>query len=94
MAYDYTLDQYGANGYAFWMDLIAKDPIEFLHPNDSGVTVEITTHWDNVKPGGAIRVVVSIFELSPKEFRSRVPTATFLVFEDEHLKTWRPSDGS
>jgi hypothetical protein len=88
------LDQYCANGYAFWKDLIEKDPIEFSHPDDSGVTVEITTHWDNVKSGGAIRVVVSIFELSPKEFRSRVPTASFLVFEDERLKTWHPSDSS
>lgn len=91
-AYDYTLQRYGANGYAFWKDLIGSDPIEFLHPTDSGVTVELEPFWDEVRPGGAIRVSVSLFELRPQRFRVRVPCASFLVFEDEHIKSWHPSD--
>lgn len=66
VAYDDTLQRYGENGYAFWKDLVSKDPIEFLHPTDSGVTVELSSMWDNVRPGGAIRVLVSLFELRPR----------------------------
>jgi hypothetical protein len=72
-AYDYTLRRYGGNGYSFWKDLIGRDPIEFLHPADSEVTVELEPFWDEVRPGGAIRVSVCLFELKPERFRVRVP---------------------
>lgn len=38
---------------------------------------------------GAIRVLVSIFELEPTEFRTGVPTESFLVYQDQRIEPGR-----
>jgi hypothetical protein len=81
-AFDYVLKEYGSKGYLFWKDLIAKDAIVLTHPSDPNLQIEVSAMWDRVKPGGAIRVMVSTFELKPQRFRVRVPTKSLLVFED------------
>lgn len=88
-AIDYVLNRYGSNGYQFWKALIGSDELESPHPNDPGIIIEVSAMWDNVKPGGAIRVLVSLFELRPTRFRATIPTVSFLVFEDGRLKTFR-----
>jgi hypothetical protein len=81
-AFDHVLREYGSKGYLFWKDLIGKDAIVVTHPSDPTLQVEVSAMWDRVKPGGAIRVMVSTFELQPRRFRVKVPTKSLLVFEN------------
>jgi hypothetical protein len=81
-AFDYVLREYGSKGYLFWKDLIGKDAIVLTHPSGPNLQIEVSAMWDRVKPGGAIRVMVSTFELQPQRFRVKVPTKSLLVFED------------
>jgi len=81
----HVLERYGSRGYDFWRESIEKDPISLAHPNDPNLEIEIAAIWDRVKPGGAIRVLVSTFELRPRRFRFKVPTVSFLVFEDGRI---------
>jgi hypothetical protein len=88
----------GPRGYGFWKSLIVNDPILLCHPKDSGIEIEVSSHWDRATPSGAIRVVVSLFEMEPKPdpsgvTTSRVPTTSFLVFEDEHIDPLDEGDG-
>ena len=87
-AFDYVLKEYRSSGYSFWRELIGKDPLVLTHPKNAGVEIEVSSMWDRVKPGGAIRVIVSTFELRPERFRVRVPTASFLVYEDDRIETF------
>ena len=80
------MSEYGARGYAFWKALIGKDEMMLPHPIDPGLEIEVSAMWDAVKPGGAIRVIVSTFELKPTRFRVSVPTTSFLIFEDNTLR--------
>lgn len=86
----YVVREYGPRGYAFWRNLITGDPIFLRDPDDSGIEIEISSLWDHGSPVGSIRVVVSLFEavpvLSIGAYDPRVPTTSFLVFEDEHIE--------
>jgi hypothetical protein len=86
------MKEYGSKGYDFWTALIVGAAILLPHPNDPLVEIELSSFWDRVKPGGAIRVMISIFRLGPPEFRGRVPTASFLVTEDERIIEFRNLD--
>ena len=84
-----VIREYGPKGYGFWKSLIVNDPILLCNPDDSTIEIEISSLWDR-GTSGAIRVLVSLFEMDPKPDpsevpTSRVPTTTFLVFEDEHI---------
>jgi hypothetical protein len=85
-AREWVLAEYGSRGYDFWKAMIGKDEIMLPHPNDPGLEIGVSSMWDAVKPGGAIRVIVSTFELKPTRFRVSVPTTSFLVFEDNSLR--------
>ena len=89
-AKSHVIREHGLKGYGFWKNLIVDEPILLCHPDDLTVEIEISSHWDRATPGGAIRAVVSLFEIDPKpdlsgNQTSRVPTTSFLVFEDEHI---------
>jgi hypothetical protein len=87
-AFDYVSGEYGSNGYLFWEALISKDAIVLSHPSDSNLQIEVSAMWDRVTPGGAIRVMVSTFDLQPQRFRVKVPTKSLLVFEDGRVETF------
>jgi len=78
----HVLEEFRSQGYDFWREQIGKDPLMLAHPSDSNVQIEVTAMWDRVKPGGAVRVMVSTFEMQPKRNVFRVPTSSFLIFED------------
>lgn len=92
-AKSHVLREYGPRGYGFWKNFIVDEPIFLCHPNDSGIEIEISSFWDTVPPRGVIRVMVSILEMEPKHCSSRVPTSSFLVFEDEHIDPLDEGDG-
>lgn len=91
-ARDFAVAEYGRRGYLFWKHLIGRDEIRVRHPNNADVEVELLPVWDDVSPGGAIRVVVSVLELRPERFRVSVPTTSFLVFEDGSIKDWSAAE--
>ena len=86
-AKDHVLAEYRAKGYKFWQSMIGQDELMFPHPNDSLIEIGLSSLWDRVKPGGAIRVVVSIF--SRRKNPHPVPTTSFLVFEDESIDEFK-----
>ena len=88
-AKSHVIREHGLKGYGFWKNLIVDEPILLCHPDDSTIEIEISSLWDR-GTSGAIRVLVSLFEMDPKPDpsevpTSRVPTTSFLVFEDEHI---------
>ncbi len=89
-ATDRVLEQYGSMGHSFWRALTGRDPIVLPHPSDPNLKIEVSSMWDRVKPGGAIRVIVSTFELAPTRFTVMVPTTSFLVFENGRIETFGP----
>lgn len=84
-ARDYVLREYGSKEYAYWTALIGQDPILMAHPIDANARIEVESVWDGGRPGGAIRVLISVYEITPRKFRVRVPTVSYLVFEDGRL---------
>ena len=93
-AYDYVMREFRSKDYCFWQDMIAKDAIEIAHPGDPNLIIEVEPMWNSKKkPGCEIRVLISTFELKPTRFRTRVPTASFVIFEDNHIKEFEISSG-
>src|SRR5579862_9872819 len=84
-AREYVLREYGSKQHAYWTKLIGQDPIVMAHPKDANGRIEVEPIWDRGRPGGAIRVIISVYEIIPRKFRVRVPTVSYLVFEDGRL---------
>jgi hypothetical protein len=75
-AFDHMVREYGKREYAYWRDLIDKDPLVIPHPAGGGIEIEISPIWD-MEPGGIIRVLVSI--LHSTRFGISLPTRSFLI---------------
>lgn len=82
-ALETVLKEYGSKGYVFWKEGIGHySMLELPHPRNNDLVIEVSAMWNEVKPGGAIRVMVSVQDLKPKRFQVRVPSCSFAVLED------------
>jgi hypothetical protein len=41
-AFDYVLREYGSGSYAFWRELIGKEPIVLTHPTNPALQIEVS----------------------------------------------------
>lgn len=93
-AYDQVLQEFGSMDSGFWQARIGKGAIEIGHPCDPNFTIEIEPMWNSEKERGCeIRVLISIFQLKSKRFRTNVPTASFVIFEDNRIRKFQNSSG-
>lgn len=94
-AYDHVLQEFGSKDADFWQARIGKDAIEIGHPGDPNSVIEIEPMWNSKKERGCeIRVLISIFQLKSKRFRTNVPTASFVFFEDNRIREFQNPSGS